>query len=44
MAYGEQGLCYDFHSMGSIILGLLVEPMIEAVARPEFEDGLKTGV
>ena len=25
-------------------LGLVADPVIEAIARPEFEDGLRTGV
>ena len=25
-------------------LGLVVDPVIEAIARPEFKDGLRTGV
>ena len=27
-----------------IRLGLVADPVIEAIARPEFEDGLRTGV
>ena len=28
----------------SFRLGLVADPVIEAIARPEFEDGLRTGV
>ena len=32
-------------SSSSILrLGLVADPVIEAIARPEFEDGLRTGV
>ena len=35
--------CY-MDNRGSGKLGLVADPVIEAIARPEFEDGLRTGV
>ena len=48
LACGPKGHCKiskircPLHS--TIRLGLVADPVIEAIARPEFEDGLRTGV
>ena len=37
-------LISDHVSKECLVLGLVANPVIEAIARPEFEDGLRTGV
>ena len=41
-----QLLKWNIHSKITYLvrLGLVADPVIEAIARPEFEDGLRTGV
>ena len=46
LSYMREGLCIEETLSLSKLerLGLVADPVIEAIAKPEFEDGLRTGV